>query len=230
MADAMDKIGENLHAVEERIGCACALAGRSRQEVILLAVTKKRPMEQLSALKRLGVHQFGENRVQEVRDRIPTFEGGVIWHFVGHLQKNKAKYLPGLVQWVHSVDRPEVAEALQKAWSRQPDLPPVKVLLQFNISGEEQKHGAGRDEALDLLRAALACDRLDVAGLMTMAPYSDDPETSRPIFRALRNLRDRLQAASGHPLPHLSMGMTGDFEVAIEEGATIVRIGTALFE
>lgn len=230
MADKIDMIGENLRAVEERIAGACGRAGRDRSEVHLLAVTKKRPMEQLRELYRLGVTQFGENRVQEVRDRIPPFEGDVTWHFVGHLQTNKAKYLPGLVQWVHSVDRPEVAEALHKAWSRHPDLPPAKILLQFNIAGEEQKHGAGRDEALDFLRAALACDRLDVVGLMTMAPYSDDPETSRPVFRALRELRDGLEAAGGHPLPHLSMGMTGDFEVAIEEGATIVRVGTALFE
>ncbi len=219
-----------LERMEESLRAACGWAGRPREDVILLGVVKKRPLETVRELYGLGVTHLAENRVQEARQRIPELPPGIEWHFVGPLQKNKAKYLPGLVKWVHSVEKMELAEALQKAFAKQTDVPPLNVLLQFNISGEEQKHGAGEDEAAELARAVAGMDRLRLQGLMTMAPYSDDPETSRPVFRELRRLRGELERRLGIPLPHLSMGMTNDFAVAVEEGATIVRIGTALFE
>lgn len=230
MGNNLERLATNLARVESRVAAACARAGRSRDEVLLLAVTKQRPLEELVELHRLGLNRFGENRAQEVRDRVPALALPIEWHFIGALQGKNAKYLVGNTQWVHSVEDLKIAEALEKAWNRDPKLPLVKVLLQFNISGEEQKHGAGEEEAVELLKQVTALPRLEVCGLMTMAPYSDNPEDSRPVFRGLRMLRDRLQATTGHPLPHLSMGMTGDFEVAIEEGATIIRVGTALFE
>ncbi|MCC5875252.1 MAG: YggS family pyridoxal phosphate-dependent enzyme [Candidatus Sumerlaeia bacterium] len=226
----LERLADNLRRVEERVAAACQRAGRERDKVLLLAVTKKRPLEELVELHRLGLRSFGENRPQEVRDRVPALALPIDWHFIGAIQSKNAKYLVGNVAWIHSVEDMKVAEAVEKAWNREPKLPPVKTLLQFNIAGEEQKHGAGTTEAVDFLKKAIALERLDVCGLMTMAPYSDNAEDSRPVFRALRKLRDDLVAETGHPLPHLSMGMTGDFEVAIEEGATIVRVGTALFE
>lgn len=226
----MTDAARRLASVEERLAAACARAGRPREDVTLLAVVKKRPLEEVLALHALGVRQMAENRVQEARDRIPRLPDDIDWHFVGPLQSNKAKYLPGLVQWVHSVEKLSAAGALQKAFAKHPDVPPLNVLVEFNIAGEEQKHGASLDEAVMLLREVAAFDRLRLQGLMTMAPYGDDPEATRPVFRELRLLRDRLQDRLGLPLPHLSMGMTNDFEVAVEEGSTIVRIGTALFE
>jgi len=223
-------IRANLARVEERIAAACARCGRPRSAVELLCVTKQRPDEALRALLAEGQRAFGENRVQEVRDRVPAFPPGIEWHFIGSLQTNKVKYLPGLIQVVHSADRIELVEALQKAWEKRPELPSLRILLQFNIAEEAQKHGAGRTEAEALLSAALECPRLVVDGLMAMAPFGDDPEAARPVFGALRGLRDHLSQRFGVPLPHLSMGMTGDYEVAIEEGSTMVRVGTALFE
>lgn len=219
-----------LSRIETRIAAACVRAGRGRESVLLVAVTKTRPLEQVRELLALGPRDFAENRVQDARERIPMMPAGIDWHYIGPLQTNKAKYLPGLFSWVHSVDRIEAADALQRAWEKHPELPALRVLLQFNIAGEEQKHGAGEEEALVLLRHAISLPRLSVEGLMCMAPYDENPENARPVFRGLRLLRDRLQEATGHALPQLSMGMTGDFEVAIEEGSTMVRVGTALFE
>lgn len=220
----------NLQQVEESIIAACEEAGRSRDEVTLICVVKKRPLEEVWALYNLCDQPvFAENRPQEARDRIPEFPDDIQWHFVGSLQKNKVKYLPGLVHWVHSVHSPGIATALDAAWEKRPELELLNVLLQFNISGEEQKKGAGVEEALELLCHVDELPNLKVQGLMCMAPYTEDPEESRPVFAALRELRDRLEQESGLSLPHLSMGMTNDFKQAILEGATLVRVGTGLF-
>lgn len=225
----MHSIEKNLKRIEGEITEACQKAGRAREEIKLLCVVKKRPLERLWELHSLGPADFAENRIQEARERIPQLPATINWHFIGHLQTNKAKYLPGLVAWVHSVDRIDAARALEKAWSKHLDLPPLNVLLQFNISGEEQKYGAAEEEAFQFLRETNALRRLKIQGLMCMAPYREDEEEARPVFRELRTLRDKLQKESGIPLPHLSMGMTADFKVAISEGATIVRIGSGLF-
>ncbi len=219
-----------LEKIEQRVQAACEKAGRSRSEIELIAVTKKRPLEAVNELYTLGQRHMAENRVQDARKRLPELPRDICWHFIGHVQTNKTKYLPGLFDWVHSVDRLDLAEALQKTWEKKEVEKPLNILLQFNISGEDQKYGAETSEALDFLKATLEMQKLSVQGLMCMAPYSDDPETSRPVFKSLRRLRDELTEKTGHALPHLSMGMTNDFAVAIEEGATMVRIGTALFE
>lgn len=222
-------IQENLRSVREKAAKAAARAGRSPESVKLISVVKKRPLEQVRELHSLGERFFAENRIQEARDRIPQLPGGIEWHFIGHLQTNKAKYLPGLAQWVHSVDRFSVAEALEKAYaSRSGD--PVNVLLQLNVSGEEQKYGADPSDAKALLAACLQLPSLKVRGVMCMAPHSEDPEPARPVFRELRALRDELAENAGVELPELSMGMTNDFEVAIEEGSTMIRVGSGLFE
>lgn len=230
MDELEQRIAANVARVEARIASSCERSGRRREDVLLLCVTKQRPDAALQALYRQGHRAFGENRAQEIRERIPSFPADLEWHFIGSLQTNKAKYLPGLVSVLHSLDRAELAQALDKAWQRHPELPPLRIMLQFNIAEEAQKHGAGQDAALDLLKAVGECQRLRVEGLMAMAPYGEVAEASRPVFRALRELRDHMQQTTGIALPHLSMGMTGDYEVAIEEGATIVRVGTALFE
>jgi pyridoxal phosphate enzyme (YggS family) len=229
MTSRNEQLAENLRRIESRVAAACARAGRDRAGVGLVAVTKQRPLEDLAALHALGLAQFGENRVQELRARVPALPSAVTWHLIGPLQTNKAKYLPGIVAWIHSVERVEVAEALQQVWEKHPGIPPLHVLVQVNIAGEEQKSGCKPHDCARLVCAVAAMPRLRLEGLMTMAPYAEDPELARPTFRGLRLLRDRVAAETGIALPHLSMGMTGDFEVAIEEGATMIRIGTALF-
>lgn len=219
-----------LEQVEQRIVEACRRAGRPRASVALVAVVKLRPPGELHALYDLGVRVMAENRVQELRERGELMPRDVQWHLIGSLQTNKAKYLPGLAAWVHSLDRVDLADALEKAWEKHPKAPPLRALIQVNIAGEEQKHGCAPGDARALLEHCRGLRRVSVEGLMCMAPFSDDPEASRPVFKALRALRDELQEQTGIPLPQLSMGMSGDFEVAIEEGATLVRVGSALFE
>lgn len=224
----MPPIAENLERVEQRIASACQRAGRRREDVTLVAVSKYRPEEQTRALHALGVRHFSENRVQEGRDKIPALPRDIEWHLIGRLQTNKAKYLPGLFRWVHSVDSEKVAASLEKAYAKAGET--VHALVQVNIAGEEQKGGIEPAGTEALLRAMEGLQHVRVEGLMTMAPYSDDPEDARPVFRELRELAQLLRGKTGLPLPHLSMGMTGDFEPAVEEGATIVRIGTALYD
>lgn len=221
-------LAANLADVRARMAAACARAGRDATSVKLVAVSKYRPVEHTRALYDLGVRDFGENRVQEGRDKIPVLPHDIAWHLIGPLQTNKAKYLPGLFAWVHSVERVEVADALEKAYAKSGER--VRILIQVNIAGEEQKSGCTPADAEALVRAAAAMPHLDVRGLMAMAPFVDDPELARPVFRGLRELAITLREATGLALPELSMGMTGDFEVAIEEGATIVRVGTALYQ
>lgn len=224
----MADIAKNLAEVHARIDAACRRAGRERSEVQLVAVTKQRPLGDVLEILRLGERNFGENRVQEVQDIVPLVPGAPTWHFIGRLQSNKAKYLPGLVTWVHSVDSVGLAEALSKSYSASAKT--AKILLQVNISGEAAKAGSTAEGARALLESVRGLPGLEIMGLMTMAPYSKDPELSRPVFRGLRELRDALAKEGGLALRELSMGMSGDFEVAIEEGATLVRVGSALFE
>lgn len=214
--------------VLERIRAACQRAGRPEDSVLLVAVSKYRPLEQTMQLYRAGQRHLGESRVQEAREKIPEMPPDIVWHLIGRLQTNKAKYLPGLVEWVHSVDRLSVAEALEKAYAKEGKS--IRVLLQINAGGEEQKAGVEPEEAEEFVRQCAALPHLDVQGLMTMAPFVEDPEQTRPVFRRMRELAEELRASTGLALPHLSMGMTNDFEVAVEEGATMVRVGTALYE
>lgn len=227
----MTNLNDNLHAVRDRMIAACARAGRSLDEVTLLAVSKGHDVEAIGELYELGVRDFGESYVQEWEEKVDALPSDIRWHFVGHLQSNKARFLTDRVELVHSVDRKSVMKALNKRSDST-----SKVLLQVNVAEDPNKSGAAPDEVVELARRAVQYERLSIRGLMTIPPYSDDPELARPHFRALREASDEVRQwlNSNHPerakdLSELSMGMTADFDVAIEEGATIIRVGTALF-
>jgi PLP dependent protein len=217
MTAVRDVLAANLARVEERIAAACARAGRPRSSVTLVAVTKTVSVEVAAELVALGVRDLGENRPQELWRKAETLKD-VRWHLIGHLQRNKIERTLPLVRRIHSVDSLRLLEAIDAAG-------PADVLLEFNCSGEASKGGFAPSDAPALRDAMGKLTRARVVGLMTMAALEDAPEKCRPTFQALRRLRDEIG-----PLPELSMGMSNDFEVAIEEGATAVRVGTALFE
>jgi pyridoxal phosphate enzyme (YggS family) len=222
----MDGIRERLAEVRRRIEAAAGRSGRAAASVTLVAVSKTMPVEAIREAIAAGATVLGENRVQEARDKIEALAGAAEWHLVGHLQTNKAKLAVGLFDRIHSLDSIRLAHELERnageAGRR------VRCLVQVNVGGEEQKNGASEKEVRPLLEAARRLPHILVEGLMAIPPFLPDPEAVRPFFRRLRVLRDEL-ASDGFPLPDLSMGMTHDFEVAIEEGATLVRIGTAIF-
>lgn len=218
---------EHLAGVEQRISAACARANRERASVMLVAVSKNHPAESVNEAVRLGVSIFGENRVQEAKVKIPTCSGRARWHLIGHLQTNKARDAVHLFDMVESVDSLHLAEELNRRAEQAAKTLPI--LLQANIAAEATKFGYKPEQLRADLDAINGLSNLEIHGLMTMAPWTPDPERVRPVFRELRELKEQCEQKLGAPLPHLSMGMSGDFEVAIEEGATLVRIGTALF-
>ncbi|MGH7129247.1 MAG: YggS family pyridoxal phosphate-dependent enzyme [Planctomycetaceae bacterium] len=220
------QLERNYRRVLDRIAAACARSGRNSADVTLVAVTKYAGMDAARGLWDLGVQDLGESRPQQLLARAAELPAGVVWHLVGHLQRNKVRGVLPVAQWIHSVDSFRLLDRIELL-SREMDLRP-RVLLEVNVSGEAAKHGFAPHELTDEPAALLRYDHLEIVGLMTMAPLSDVPEDSRPVFRGLRELRDRL--AETGPLPELSMGMSNDFEIAIEEGATLVRVGSVLFE
>lgn len=217
----------NVAAIRTRIEKACGRAGRDPASVTLLAVTKGMPPEVVRQGAEAGLTLVGENKIQEAKAKIPLCSGRLHWHFIGHLQSNKCRDAIHFFEMIQSVDSLALALELQKWADKQAKTMPV--LLEINLAGESTKFGFKPDQMLADLEAINACPRLEVHGLMTIAPWSPDPEKVRPIFRKLRELRSECEQTLGAPLPHLSMGMSGDFEVAIQEGATLVRLGTALF-
>jgi PLP dependent protein len=217
----------NLESIRERMAAACARAGRHPAEVTLLAVAKGQPPQVIREAADLGLDLFGENRVQEAKVKISLCPGRLHWHMIGHLQTNKCRDAVHFFEMIHSVDKLEVAREINKWAERQVKTMPV--LLEVNLAGESSKFGYNREQLLAELAEVNSLPRLEIHGLMTIAPWTPDPEKVRPVFRQLRELKVECEHALGAPLPHLSMGMSGDFEVALEEGATIVRIGTALF-
>jgi pyridoxal phosphate enzyme (YggS family) len=217
----------NVKAVQQRIEAACSRAGRKPDSVTLVAVTKGQPPEVVSAAAALGLSLFGENKVQEAKAKIPFCPSRLRWHMVGHLQTNKCRDAVELFEMVQSVDSLRVAEELNKRAEQAAKTMPI--LLEVNAVGEASKFGCRPDQLLAELGAINALPRLEIQGLMTVPPWRPDPEDVRPLFRQMRELKEQCERLLGAPLPHLSMGMTGDFEVAIEEGATMVRVGTALF-
>ncbi len=224
----MADLAANVARVRARIAEAARRAGRRPEDVLLVAVTKTVGPDRIREAVALGIRTFGENRVQEARTKVPQVPG-VSWHLVGSLQRNKVKEALRLFEVIHSVDSLPLAQEISRR-ALQDARSPVDVLVQVNISGEPQKHGVAPEDAPELVARAVELPGLRVRGLMGIAPLVSDPEQARPFFRRLRELRDRIAATlSGHPLPDLSMGMTDDFEVAVEEGATMVRIGRALF-
>jgi hypothetical protein len=218
---------ENHEKIQQRIRAACDRYDREPNSVTLLAVTKGQPPEIVRAAADLGLMLFGENKVQEAKAKIPLCPGRLRWHFIGHLQSNKCRDAVELFEMIQSVDSLSLAQEInQRAESAAKTMP---VLLEVNVAGEASKSGWQPDRLLAELKEINAQPRIEIHGLMTVPPWSAEPEKVRPHFRRLRELKLECEQILGAPLPHLSMGMSGDFDVAIEEGATMVRIGTALF-
>jgi len=218
---------ENLEIVRSRIASAATRAGRDPAKVELVAISKTHPAGLVREVAEAGQELFGESRVQEALVKIPELLGRLRWHFIGHLQANKVRKALPLFELIHGVDTMEIARDIDRI-AAELGLHP-RVLLEVNVSGEGSKHGF-TPEALERgLEELLALPRLQVEGFMAMAPLAPEAEASRPFFAALRKLRDRLAAQAGIPFPTLSMGMSGDYEVAVEEGATLVRVGSAIF-
>lgn len=227
MTAIASKIAENLQAIRQRVAAACARCGRSASEVRLVAVTKYAEPAWVRALLDLGIQDLGESRPQQLVQRTAEFSEPIRWHLIGHLQRNKVRPVLPLVAMIHSVDSFRLLKRIE-VLAEELQLRP-RVLLEVNISGEAAKQGFAPEELYSGWSAVRECRQVRVEGLMTMAPHSEKPEAARPVFRGLRELRDRL-ADDERPLAELSMGMSGDFETAVEEGATLVRIGSGLFE
>ena len=222
-------IRENLESVEERIRSACRRAGRDRSEVSLICVTKTKPEEMLLEAYEAGQRDFGENKVQEICRKKPALPDDIRWHMIGHLQRNKVRQLVGQTVMIHSVDSLRLAEAISAEAVRSGTVIPV--LIEVNMADEESKFGVSPNEALKLVRDASALEGIRIKGLMTIAPYTETPESNRPYFAGLRELAVDIgqKCIDNVSMGVLSMGMTGDFEVAIEEGATHIRVGTGIF-
>jgi PLP dependent protein len=225
-----EQLTENLRRVRERIAAACARSARPVDAVTMVAVTKYAELEWVRALIELGITDLGESRPQQLAARANELPPHVRWHLIGHLQRNKIDLILPVANRLHSADSTRLLQALNDR-GRTRGLRP-RVLIEVNVANEASKDGFAVDELLTAWPGIQQFDSLAVDGLMTMAPQSENPESARRVFRALRELRDRLRDSSAgrYPLPELSMGMSGDFEIGIEEGATLIRIGSSLFE
>lgn len=220
----MDELTAAVARVRGRVAAAAGRAGRRPEEITLVAVTKGVPLSRIREAVAAGVTELGESRVQEAIPKISALRAAARWHLVGHLQHNKAGLAAGLFPVIHSLDSVRLAEALSRHAPRRLD-----VFIQVNVAREPQKYGVAPEDLADILRRVAGLPDLRVVGLMTIAPLHPDPEHARPVFRRLRTLRDEVAKVLGTALPHLSMGMSDDFEVAVEEGATVVRVGRAIF-
>ena len=222
-------IASNLQDIQGRIRAATLAAGREPASVRLVAVSKTRPAGDVIQACQAGQVVFGENYVQELVAKAAEVPEAVEWHFIGHLQSNKVKQLAGLVSMIHSIDRFTLAEEVSRQWAKLGRC--CDILVQVNLSGEATKSGTTEAEALHLVRAISILPHVRIRGLMTMPPFFDDPEAARPFFAELMRLSQRIEAEGtpGVEMQELSMGMSGDFEAAIQEGATLVRIGTSIF-
>jgi pyridoxal phosphate enzyme (YggS family) len=218
---------ESLEKIQQRITAACVRAGRDPGSVTLLAVTKSQPPEVVREAADCGQALFGENKIQEAKAKIPLCPSRLHWHFIGHLQSNKCRDAVEWFEMIHSVDSLSLAREISKRAEQAAKTMPI--LLEINVAGEASKFGYQPGRLLVELKEINTLRRIEIRGLMAVPPWSAEPEKSRPHFRQLRELKQKCEQILGIPLPHLSMGMSGDFEIAIEEGATLVRIGTALF-
>ena len=232
-------LSNRIETVESRLSEACRRSGRKREEIEIIAVTKYVGIDQTVDVLRHGLHHLGENRWQDAAakwsaisgeegERLPFEVGQAVWHFIGSLQTNKVKEVVGRFTYIHSLDRESLAEAIQRRAEQLGIVVPC--LLQINVSGEDSKHGLAPERLIPFARIIADMPNVEPAGLMTMAPLDADAEQARPVFRGLRLLRDELNSAAvlRKPVNGLSMGMSGDFEVAVEEGATWLRLGTIL--
>ena len=218
---------DNLISIQQRIAAACARAGRDVNGVMLLAVSKSHPPETISEAVACGQLHFGENKIQEAKAKIPMCPGKARWQFIGHLQSNKVRDAVELFEMIQGVDSLSIAQEISKRAEQAGKTMPI--LLEVNVAGEASKFGYAPERLLAELNQLNALPRIEIHGLMAIPPFTPLPEQARPYFQKLRGLKTDCENVLGVPLTHLSMGMSGDFEVAIEEGATLVRIGTALF-
>jgi PLP dependent protein len=217
----------NLNSIQKRIDGACARVGRDPKSVTLLAVSKGQPPEAIRAAADCGLTVFGESKVQEAKVKISLCPGKLRWQMIGHLQSNKCRDAVHFFEMIQSVDSLSLAQEINKCANNSAKT--MSILLEVNVAGESSKFGYAPEKLLSELKEINALPRIEIHGLMTIAPWAEDPEKIRPIFRRLRELKSECEQILGAPLPQLSMGMSGDFEVAIEEGSTLVRIGTVLF-
>ena len=222
-------ITENLSMVENKIAAACKRAGRERDEVKLIAVSKTQPVEAIREAIEYGINSFGENRVQELREKTEIIKDNLDWHLIGHLQTNKVKFVVGKVSLIHSLENIRLAEALDKEAAKLGIT--VDVLAEINVAKEASKFGVNPEDAENFIREVSKFPNINIKGLMTVAPYTDISEENRKYFRQLKKIMVDLNSKNIHNVSMnvLSMGMTGDYEVAIEEGATLVRVGTGIF-
>lgn len=220
---------ENLSVVEENIKKACEKAGRDRNEVTLIAVSKTKPVEMLEEVYDTGIRNFGENKVQEMCEKMDVLPKDIKWHMIGHLQRNKVKYIAGRTELIHSVDTYRLAEEINIQAKKKNIIIPI--LVEVNIAGEESKFGTSAEDAMLLVEDISKLENVRIKGLMTIAPYVEDAEENRPYFRKIKQLAVDIanKNIDNVSMEILSMGMTGDYEVAIEEGATMVRVGTGIF-
>jgi pyridoxal phosphate enzyme (YggS family) len=223
----MNSIAENLERVRDQVAQAAARAGRAVEEIELVAITKTHPAGKVREAIEAGQTLFGESRVQEARAKIPELPSNIRWHFVGHLQKNKVRHALPLFEMIHSVDSLGLAEDIDRI-AQEEGLHP-RVLLEVNVAGEGSKFGFAPDKVREQMEALLSLSRISIEGLMCIPPVASEPEASRKHFVQLRGLRDSLENEFSVKLPQLSMGMTQDFAIGVEEGATLVRVGTAIF-
>ena len=224
-----EELNANLSNVEERVAAACKRAGRAREEVTLIAVSKTKPVEDLQVIYNAGIRDFGENKVQELTGKIPEMPSDIEWHLIGHLQRNKVKYIVDKVKLIHSVDSYRLAEEINIQAKKKGIIVPI--LIEVNAANEATKFGVKLEETLQLCEEIAQLENVHIEGLMTIAPNVVVPEENRPIFNKIKDLSVDIAAKNldNVDMRILSMGMTNDFEVAIEEGATHVRVGTAIF-
>ena len=222
-------ITENLKNIEKNILAACEKAGRSRDEITLIAVSKTKPVSMLEEVYATGIRDFGENKVQEMCDKFQCMPKDIRWHMIGHLQTNKVKYLMDKAYLIHSVDSLKLAKEIEKQAAKHGRI--MDILIEINIAGEESKFGLAKEEVLSLIKEVSLLPHLRIQGLMTIAPYVENPEDNRLYFRQIKQLSVDIdsQNIDNVSMNILSMGMSGDYTIAIEEGATMVRVGTSIF-
>lgn len=222
-------LAENLKAVEERICKACERANRNREEVTLIAVSKTKPVSMLEEVYQEGIRCFGENKVQELTDKYEQLQDDVRWHMIGHLQRNKVKYIIGKTELIHSVDSIRLAETIEQEAAKKDII--ADILIEVNVAEEESKFGLKVDEVIPLIEKIAKFPHIRIKGLMTIAPYVENPEENRNVFARLQKLSVDIAEKNidNVSVGVLSMGMTNDYEIAIEEGATMVRVGTGIF-
>ena len=222
-------VAENLEQVRKNIELACKKAGRDPKEVTLISVSKTKPVSMLQEAYDAGSRDFGENKVQEIMDKVPQLPADIRWHMIGHLQRNKVKYIVDKVALIHSVDSLRLAETIEHEAAKRNVIVPI--LIEVNVAEEESKFGLKTEEVLSLVESVAALPHIHIQGLMTIAPYVEDPEENRGIFRQLKKLSVDIadKNINNVNMSVLSMGMTGDYQVAVQEGATMVRVGTGIF-